>query len=678
MVILNRLIKIAGNISADTMNVPHGDQFVGNPDTHGIDSPRGGGFSIMQDLQKDLHREQKKESGIDPKIAADPKIFEDLPRSEKIVAEKMFRKGYRYVFQLVTSEGNFGEPLYVKGANEVGPLLRSFPDYMNAKYSWVIKLPEALMAMAAADVEKEKDSETGMKFGEKPKKAFDEVPGAESVAVDPIDVTMQYTADVGRALLKLRRIYGIKLIRQGYKGMGSQRANRQVFIRMENGQSTDIWLHGDWYEFGHGNMVHVEGKFPYDNRTPIEVAKEIADKLVAVFGVQPVVPHQRVIRPKESRIDILRRIVSGHSYEKIDGVNIDVTTANMLVNVYDALEKNGNDMTKFEKASLGRLIDFGWKSVRSASSKSREATGEMGEYDIKPGGEFYGWAQAIEKAAKTLQRLSHNLTRFIETRPFDKYQGPYAQMNNAKLWSGEREGELFFELFQGGSYGHRIGPANPKTSTTGTIDEIADWLIDFHKKNASDYSNLRSRRAMYWGGPDRIYRLTKEEQQNGNAVCPRCKRQMQKEPFTKSEKLYTCEKCGFKVPSSKTTTTKITIEVEPDGEVDVDVTTAKGEKKNGKTRRGNMEMIADELIPGLEQMSIKEIAGLVSKDWRNVNYGAKPYLDAMYSLSSIKENYMADSGSSVVAYFLANANSWRGEIAKAVKKELNRRLRLNR
>ena len=33
--------------------------FVGDPETHGIEDPRGGGFSIMQNLQKSLVKEQK-------------------------------------------------------------------------------------------------------------------------------------------------------------------------------------------------------------------------------------------------------------------------------------------------------------------------------------------------------------------------------------------------------------------------------------------------------------------------------------------------------------------------------------------------------------------------------------------------------------------------------------------
>lgn len=73
--------------------------------------------------------------------------------------------------------------------------------------------------------------------------------------------------------------------------------------------------------------------------------------------------------------------------------------------------------------------------------------------------------------------------------------------------------------------------------------------------------------------------------------------------------------------------------------------------------------------------SISEIAAEISKDWKPVNYAAKPYLDAMYSLNGINDNYIFDSGRSIVAYFLSNASTWRGETAKRIKKELNAMLK---
>lgn len=49
---------------------------------------------------------------------------------------------------------------------------------------------------------------------------------------------------------------------------------------------------------------------------------------------------------------------------------------------------------------------------------------------------------------------------------------------------------------------------------------------------------------------------------------------------------------------------------------------------------------------------------------------AAPYLDAMLCLNKITDNYLADSGKSIVLYFLANASTWRGEDARRIKAEL--------
>ena len=49
---------------------------------------------------------------------------------------------------------------------------------------------------------------------------------------------------------------------------------------------------------------------------------------------------------------------------------------------------------------------------------------------------------------------------------------------------------------------------------------------------------------------------------------------------------------------------------------------------------------------------------------------ARPYLEAMAHLDSIEDNFVLDSGRSVVLYFLSNATSWRGEEARKIKSEL--------
>ena len=68
--------------------------------------------------------------------------------------------------------------------------------------------------------------------------------------------------------------------------------------------------------------------------------------------------------------------------------------------------------------------------------------------------------------------------------------------------------------------------------------------------------------------------------------------------------------------------------------------------------------------------NIHEIAADIRKDWKNVNYAAEPYLDAMGSLSSIDSKYFLDDARSILRYFLSNASTWRGDSAKAIKAEI--------
>lgn len=67
---------------------------------------------------------------------------------------------------------------------------------------------------------------------------------------------------------------------------------------------------------------------------------------------------------------------------------------------------------------------------------------------------------------------------------------------------------------------------------------------------------------------------------------------------------------------------------------------------------------------------INQIARDIRKDWKNPYFGAVPYLDAMHSLSDINDSYYYDSAKTIILYFLGNAQSWRGEVAKRIKAEL--------
>ena len=68
--------------------------------------------------------------------------------------------------------------------------------------------------------------------------------------------------------------------------------------------------------------------------------------------------------------------------------------------------------------------------------------------------------------------------------------------------------------------------------------------------------------------------------------------------------------------------------------------------------------------------TISEIAGEIESTWTNVSYAARPYLDAMHSLGSVRDYFGSDSADSVVIYFLSNAGAYRGDDAKRIKAEL--------
>lgn len=67
-----------------------------------------------------------------------------------------------------------------------------------------------------------------------------------------------------------------------------------------------------------------------------------------------------------------------------------------------------------------------------------------------------------------------------------------------------------------------------------------------------------------------------------------------------------------------------------------------------------------------------EIAREIKQTWKNVYFGAEPYLQAMLTINSSDKNapYMLEAAEDIVIYFLANATYWRGKDAKRIKAEL--------
>jgi hypothetical protein len=67
---------------------------------------------------------------------------------------------------------------------------------------------------------------------------------------------------------------------------------------------------------------------------------------------------------------------------------------------------------------------------------------------------------------------------------------------------------------------------------------------------------------------------------------------------------------------------------------------------------------------------IYEIAMDIIADWKNISPHARPYLHAMTTLDDMSDSFGLDSAQTIIVYFLGNAQGYRGETARKVKKEL--------
>lgn len=74
--------------------------------------------------------------------------------------------------------------------------------------------------------------------------------------------------------------------------------------------------------------------------------------------------------------------------------------------------------------------------------------------------------------------------------------------------------------------------------------------------------------------------------------------------------------------------------------------------------------------PRIYYRPLRMIALDILMDWKNPVYSAVPYLHAMSELDGVGDMYGQDPASRVVNYFIGNAASWRGPVAKRIKAEL--------
>jgi DNA-directed RNA polymerase subunit RPC12/RpoP len=186
-----------------------------------------------------------------------------------------------------------------------------------------------------------------------------------------------------------------------------------------------------------------------------------------------------------------------------------------------------------------------------------------------------GLEQIIGNKKHLLSKFASMKTRRAARRPVSivvelgGQQGHYIIDNGYRAVSPGELPEMIAKAFKAriqrsmaGMFGPEFQGVEIELPTTQMIQELRDELLQSRSGKATIVLDLNtdrytfkraalySRRAMYWSSPERIYRLTKREIVDSSALCPKCRKEMELEPYTKTDRMYRCQLCGFKIPRS--------------------------------------------------------------------------------------------------------------------------------
>lgn len=112
----------------------------------------------------------------------------------------------------------------------------------------------------------------------------------------------------------------------------------------------------------------------------------------------------------------------------------------------------------------------------------------------------------------------------------------------------------------------------------------------------------QKRQAIYHIQPGRHYKLTRQEQDQGTAFCPRCHAEMNKAPFARGVQLFDCPDCSFKITTDHVFDAEYRTPSPDDTEC--------AEEDMGDTLESDPEMMASVKTAGGEQLMERYISSL--------------------------------------------------------------------
>lgn len=64
----------------------------------------------------------------------------------------------------------------------------------------------------------------------------------------------------------------------------------------------------------------------------------------------------------------MKRIIENRQYEEINGIAVDMQTANMIMTIYNKLNKKNKK--KYSKLNLNQMVNIGWKIIKRAEKNA--------------------------------------------------------------------------------------------------------------------------------------------------------------------------------------------------------------------------------------------------------------------------------------------------------------------
>ena len=109
----------------------------------------------------------------------------------------------------------------------------------------------------------------------------------------------------------------------------------------------------------HVNNPKMAAKWEKEEK---KVKREMKIRELIKKLVREIMSEEKLTEAKETPIDVAKRVVKNHQYEKYKGVMLDGFTASAIVQVYDKV----NDATKkkLEKLPLPKLVNVVWKVMK--------------------------------------------------------------------------------------------------------------------------------------------------------------------------------------------------------------------------------------------------------------------------------------------------------------------------